>query len=505
MRSYTITLFSKPPQRERAPSAFVVSIVLHSCLFSLLLLSMKRVSVVEPKLPNQKDAVRLLDVRRAMASLHLKPPKPVVHHSFHVPRHAARHAISPGGKLGMARLTRLAHLSTNFETKLPAPQTLIQPQAHPELKVLAHIPVPQAVVWTSGKILQEKIVTPAPKPLGDIQVKPSLAMPNKELTPAEVSLTSTPFVTKAPMPLPGTTSPVDISALKPSQQPLETASKDVGQISPGRVISLSDLNLQNGEAVLPVVNEVAASDAMGSPSPGLTATIAEDGSDDTDSKVSGTGSGQGAGKGGDTSDGVTVADGSDPGKGGGANDGVAIADGSKPSDSSGQGYTVDTGYPGTLSPALYAAKHISLPRSGRYGMVIVGASPEENYPETANLWTGRLVYTVYLQSETAQNWILEYSLAKSAGDSLGDGIRPDAPWAYDIMRPNLGTSHGVILVHGFVNQNGRFEKLSVAYPPEYSDTALLLRALKQWAFRPAVSQGQPVTVETLLIIPGTAH
>jgi len=505
MRAYTVTIFSKPPKRERAPSAFVVSIVLHSCLFGILFLSMKRVHVVAPKLQNQKEAIRLLDIRRAMASLHLQPPKRVEHHVVHRSLRSVRHVPSPGGKRDLAKLTNMAHLSTNFQTKTPAPQTLIQTQVHQQLKVMVHIPVPQAVVWTSGKILQEKILTPAPKPLGNIAVKPSLAMPNKQLTPTEVSLTSTPFVTKAPIPLPGTTTPVDVAAEKSAQQLLETASKEVGQ-SPARLISMSDLKMQNGQAFLPVIHEVSGSDAPGSPTPQEPDVAGKGGLDDFGSTLSGTGSGQGAGKESGSTYGVTIADGSDSSKGKDANDGVTVVDASTPgSNTGGPGYTVHTGYPATITPALYSARHIELPKAGHYGMVIVGASPQQNYPETANLWTGRLVYTVYLQSSTAQNWILQYSLPKSTGDSPGDGIRPDAPWAYDMMRPNLGASHGVVMVHGFVNPNGHFEKLTVAYPPEYSKTALLLQALKQWAFRPAMSEGLPITVEVLLIIPGTVH
>jgi hypothetical protein len=53
-----------------------------------------------------------------------------------------------------------------------------------------------------------------------------------------------------------------------------------------------------------------------------------------------------------------------------------------------------------------------------------------------------------------------------------------------------------------VNTDGRFEQLTVAYPPGFAETNLLLHALKQWTFRPAMSEGQPATVEVLLIIPG---
>jgi len=479
---YTITLFSVPPPRNSAPSAFVVSMVLHSCLFGLLFLSVRHVKVVEPKLPNRKYTVRLLDVRQAVASLHWTPPQNVAQHS----PLAARHSISAGGRLGTARISHVARISRNFESQKPAPQTLIQPEVPPEQRILPQIPIPQAMVWTPGQIAQRKITTPAPKPPGAIQVKPSLAMPNQEPNPADVSLSSTPFVTLAPLPVPGTTSPVAVSGQRPAQQLPETASKDTQQISPARVISLSDLKLQEGTAALPVINEVAPSDASGSPTTGETASISQTGDDKTDSQQNGTGSGLGAGNAGDNADGFKVEDGSNAGSG------------------SDQGFTIDSGSSSDQSSPgnAAAAKHITLPKNGQYGMVIVGASPEENYPETAGLWTGRMVYTVYLQSDTAQNWILQYSLLKSVGDDPGGDNRPDPPWPYDMMRPNLGSYSDVILVHGFVNTEGRFEQLSVAYPPRFAEAGLLLRALKQWDFRPATDQGQPATVEILLIIPG---
>jgi hypothetical protein len=113
------------------------------------------------------------------------------------------------------------------------------------------------------------------------------------------------------------------------------------------------------------------------------------------------------------------------------------------------------------------------------------------------------VYTVYLQSDTAQNWILQYSLPRK-GANTATVNRPDAPWPYDMMRPNLGSYKDVVLVHGFVSAAGRFERLSVAYPEGFAEAALLLRALQQWEFRPAMLQGEAVAVEVLLIVPGPA-
>ena len=479
--SNTITLFSPPPQREGGPSAFVVSMVLHSCVFALLFLSVRQVRVVEQRLPNRKFDVRLLDLRKTNSSVTYYPQHVAAHHG----QMAARHGISAGGRLGTARISHVARVSRNFESPKPALQTMIQPEVPPDQRVLPKIPIPQAMVWTPGEIAQRKIVTPTPRPSGAIQVKPSLAEPNHELIPAEVSLSSTPFETKAPLPVPGTTSPVQVSGQQPAQQLPETASKDTTQISPARVISLSDLKLQDGTAALPVINEVAPSDASGSPSTGETEGFTVAGADTADSKENGTGAGHGAGNAGDNADGFTVQYGSNTGP----NDGI----------------TVDTGTPGDASGGTSVAmEHLSKPKDGHYGMVVIGASPEEDYPETASLWTGRMAYTVYLQTDTAQNWILQYSLLRQSGDDPGDPSQPDPPWPYDMMRPNLSSYKDVILVHGFVNTDGRFDQLSVAYPPRFPDTSLLLRALKQWEFRPAMSLGQPTTVEVLLIIPGAS-
>ena len=64
--SYPISLFSKPPQKEGGPSAIVVSLVLHSLLFGVLFITMKRSKMAPRVLPNRKYEVHLLDIRRTM-------------------------------------------------------------------------------------------------------------------------------------------------------------------------------------------------------------------------------------------------------------------------------------------------------------------------------------------------------------------------------------------------------------------------------------------------------
>jgi len=103
----------------------------------------------------------------------------------------------------------------------------------------------------------------------------------------------------------------------------------------------------------------------------------------------------------------------------------------------------------------------------------------------------------------AKSWILQYALPRLE-DAASTGGRLEAPWPYDIMRPNLDTSEmdtDAVILHGFVNKDGRFEKLAVVFPERFVETPMMLNALNQWQFRPAKQNGQAAPVEVLLIVP----
>jgi hypothetical protein len=72
------------------------------------------------------------------------------------------------------------------------------------------------------------------------------------------------------------------------------------------------------------------------------------------------------------------------------------------------------------------------------------------------------------------------------------------------VRPNIpaeAVDAEVLMIHGFVNKEGRFEGLTVAFPPGFEQAKFVLDALKQWQFRPGTQNGQITTVEVLLIAP----
>ncbi len=158
---------------------------------------------------------------------------------------------------------------------------------------------------------------------------------------------------------------------------------------------------------------------------------------------------------------------------------------------------------GSLAGDPFALDRIQLPRNGQYGVVVVGASLADQYPETLGMWSGRLAYTVYLHVGLAKNWILQYSLPRFA-EKAGNKGRPDAPWPYLIVRPHLmpdDSDADAIMVHGFINSGGHFEQLAIVFPPQFTQKTFVLGSLEQWRFRPAMQNGQHTPVEVLLIIP----
>jgi hypothetical protein len=245
-------------------------------------------------------------------------------------------------------------------------------------------------------------------------------------------------------------------------------------------MSLSDLRMAQGKVVLPPVNESAATDAQGILTPGP----AEYPSAPGKSKEAGD---AGMEKGADSA----------------APDSVQPATAAKLNGADASTHQgTDTG---TAQDNQPTATQITLPKNGQFGAVVIGDALQDEFPELARVWSGRLAYTVYLHVGLARSWILQYSLPRSDDAIVAGNIsRLEAPWPYNIVRPNLGADPGdanTIMVHGFVNQAGRFEALNIVFPPQFPEAQFVLRSLQNWQFRPATQNGQIARVEVLLIIP----
>lgn len=152
-----------------------------------------------------------------------------------------------------------------------------------------------------------------------------------------------------------------------------------------------------------------------------------------------------------------------------------------------------------------SVQRIQFPPSGRFSVVMIGNSLEEQYPETASVWSGRLAYTVYLQLGAGRKWILQYSVLPSEDVSGAENTsRPEAPWPTDIVVPNLSpdsVNSDAILVHGVLTATGHFKDLVISFPPYLSTASFVLDSLSKWVFRPAAQNGHNVAVEVLVIIP----
>jgi hypothetical protein len=471
MESRIITLFVDPPSSRRGPSGFLVSMVVHVVVMGSLYLNLKHRVRVEDEAVVQRYTVRLLSLWRPEPRMR----RPVEHRSAQVPEGTAGE-IASGGQPSAASLPQQP------KDRIPAPQTLVQPDLPPNLLLPQETPIPLILMWSPESNTARQIVLPPPQEKTAANVRPDLSPPNHELELADLKISASAFVTDTRLPLPSTTSPVVVRGPEAVKQVPVTTSRPLGAPVPATVLSLSDLRLDRGTIALPMVNETAAVGASDALAPAREVTASQQGNGNTTSKQNGVGAGD--------------APGNQAGQGVGS-DSVAGQAGVKGGADNGASQAAEVG-----SGAEPMVTRIVVPKDGKFGVVVVGSSMAEEYPETVGLWGNRMAYTVYLHVGLAKSWILQYSLPAAADN--GTSARIDAPWPYEMERPGLAPEDlngDAIMVHGFVNTSGRFEKLAVVFPVGFAQAKFVLGALEQWRFRAAVQNGVLTAVEVLLIIP----
>ncbi len=330
----------------------------------------------------------------------------------------------------------------------PGLQTLIQPELPNPVTLPQEIPVPRVLLWSASKTVVKKIVPPLQKRPLAADVIPLLERPNQELRVADVNIASSNQLSLKSQALPSTTSPLAARDSIQVQQPPSSVSQLSATPTPAAILSLSDIQMQSGAAVLPPVTESPKSDAPGGLAPGQ-------------GKNSSTQSANGEGN-------------------------------------SGSG--IDNSSLGELT-----ATTIALSKEGHFAAVIVGNDLSGEFPELAGAWSGRIAYTVNLRVGLSKSWTMQYSLPRNSDAATGGAVAHlEAPWPYNIVRPNLASGAigaDYLMVHGFINSSGRFEGLSVVFPQPFSIAQFVLAALQRWQFRPSTLNGRPTKVEVMLIIP----
>jgi hypothetical protein len=495
--SRTISLFSAQPEPRRGTSALVASAVLHSSAIALVLSAF----VYSPQFRLNTPNVYM------MQHVSLNMPYPPIQKAggsgSMYPKSSSSGAESSAHEQSAAPASSRVH----FMHRKLAAQTLIDPDVDPEKMLPKDTPLPQMLLWSGHRPKVQVLTPPKPQPPSITLDKPKLNFPNKEVQIADMNLSSTRFQSKLPMPMPSNTSPVILKRDLDVQRIPETGSVSSIDPTPAAILSASDLRMNQGTVTMPGANQSAEGTEQGGLGTGKTPNSLQQGSGDAGSTGKEKGSGKGQNSSGGQSAGPgnggsqkgpgtgTAGNGTQAGIGGGKGTGHNEGTGSGPSNGHGSGDGDNS-----------AVTRISLPKNGTFGVVVVGSSLDEQYPETSEVWKGRLAYSVYLHVGLEKSWILQYSLPRAADSANAGTARLEAPWPYYIVRPNLNPDEAdsdAVMVHGFVNESGHFEKLSVVFPTDlgFAREQLVLGALQQWQFRAGTHDGQVAKLEVLLIIP----
>lgn len=451
------TMFVLPLESSRWLAGFLASLLFHGLALFVVSFGVFYVPPLDPRPLHEHLAVRriLLDSpdRPAHPAL-FAPARPAAKKSLAV---AQARPAAPPFKL------RKSH------------QVLLQPDLPTAADLVHQMPLPTVVVWTDQNQRTPEITPPpAQKPV-NADVRPAPDAPNLETELAEASLVPEISASLKMPAVVAATTPLRVHAPGNPVQPPSMSTQTKAQPTPVAVLALGAFELKHGIAVVPAVNETVT------PSTGALGL--------------------------DTHGGAAPAQAHSEQQSAVAEPATAAAEAlHKPAQAAG---AVDRAPSSqsfeAIDPALPPTSQITLARDGQFGAVVVGADLEDQYPELAAVWRGRIAYTVYLHVGLRRSWTLEYAAPADAEAAAAGAMQHlEAPWPFSIVRPNLAPgafNADALMVHGYVNAEGRFEDLRLAFPADFPEAEFVLKTLGQWQFRPATAEGKPARVEILLVIP----
>lgn len=497
------------PDPEKIPGrlpSFAVSALLH-CGFATLIAFLPGASSHDPAKDRADTPVRY-SVQLIHLSLppyvpeHRVQPKPAAAGTLVLKRSAASAEPSPSAGAPAAPLERRA-ASVPFVMPKPVRQTLVRPDVPPEITLKQEVPLPD-LLPSDLKVpaFHRQFVMPPPRPAQKTTPAVSAAAPaiaGPALTQTDLKIVAKMAeLPRLPVPRPQVAQPAAVQSPGQSlvQRSAAPAPEPVAASSSGiNVLSVSE-------------NPAAAADLLAIPPANQIASGGKAGVDGTHEGGSGTaGSGSSGGK-------SRAATGSGPDSNAkGVNEGLTaslgIAAGPNPGsgagkEKSGTGFSGNAPDLGGSLLALPGTTELNFPKEGKYGVVVSGSTAAAPYPESAGALSGRIVYTVYLRVGQRKNWILQYCLPKTAGSTSrtrSSAPALEAPFPYNIVRPDHAGDSQYVLVRGMVTVEGRFDQLAMVFPQNPEGKDLLIQALNRWTFRPAKRDGEPAAVEVLLIIP----
>jgi hypothetical protein len=552
-------LFASALRRQRRLPAFTGSVLLHCALVVVLAFWSVNAPTAKPPVIPPNYSIRFLHLQAPIqapggASASVRAPVSSVSGpsealgKFAKARTLASPPAAPSakasGKSGTDAPASPATAGEHRQFQLPpqthvqpVTQTLVQMDVPPQIVLKHEIPLPTVVLWTPPKpappARKQFVAPPAKKPplvAQSLPVAVALEPPNQEIAVANVNIAAG-IIRETPrlVQLPSVASPVSNPGQELAKEIPQIGLASSTQPSPANLISLPNTPLRSASLLgLPPANQVAPHDVAnaGSPAGNGGTAQAEQGAG---AQGHGEAGAQGKGTGGNAS-GALVAGNSGAGSGP-SSAGAGLTKGTAPvGNTGGAGKTASTGNAGSgtiasstggaggsntgagngpsgeLGAPPVGLTRITLPKDGKFGVVVSGSADTTRYPESVGALTGKVVYTVYLRVGLRKNWILQYCLPKTtdkAAPVRGSATPLEAPWPFLIMRPDRlsATDPDYIMVRGMLTSAGQFDQLAMVFPEELEKKDLLLKSLKLWEFRPANRDGEPTAVEVLLIIP----
>ncbi|HET8550032.1 MAG TPA: hypothetical protein VFL57_18610 [Bryobacteraceae bacterium] len=395
------------------------------------------------------------------------------------------------------------------QPRTPANTILYQPLIDPQVQA-AEVPLPNVMLWTRGPKLPPKpLVAPGARAV------PVPASPQIVAAPETLAVAAgVPANSAAKLPVAQITQGPPVELLSPPSELAAAASSTL----PGdtvRVLAASRFPLPPGETI-----KIPHGNILPGASGGAGAASGVGGGNGRGGGASGSGERGGSG-------GAEGRDGSGAGAGSGTGNGRATVGSGGAAERTGGG-PAGLGGTGPAGPGVAGALPIGggsgrseidptftrlvRPPTGKFDAIVVQSVPLEIFDDSASLLTGRPVYTVYLAMGTPKDWILQYCVPRDSVASLspsGNIVRIStpapltAPWPTFMVRPPVAVRPGekYMVVHGLLNDTGKFERVKVVRAGAEDTDARLVLALRSWEFRPAMKDGRPIAVEFLLAVP----
>ncbi|HUQ95959.1 MAG TPA: hypothetical protein VM120_30050 [Bryobacteraceae bacterium] len=401
----------------------------------------------------------------------------------------------------------------------PAPktvQTIIEPDVALKVEPATHVKLPWLLAWTQTTPLKrpepKKFIAPGrrevPRAIPMLDAPPALVPPNAQPIVSDLRISLPPVARPAlPTPVSGAT-PIRVYEPKPERSDPARLADHQGE--PLNLLSLPIENMKWRDKIeIPASLQLAAahSGLPDVPAPG--ASAGSEGERDTNRT---SGSGQAVDP---KRPGAGDAASSAPSEAKSASNSASLASlnrAGRAASPVGSGNPAEPESNRSRSLAGLVPIRTVHPKNGNFD-VVIQSSGSGILPEGAGILSGGPVFTVYLPVGGKRQWILQYCVAESRGQSnsperhvirLGSPAVPKAP--YPLVSHTLALSlpeHDgkYFLVHGFITVQGSFEILRVVRGGDEKLNTALLATLARWEFRPASRDGVPIKVEILLAVP----